>query len=151
MQQLFVYKIKENIRINLPVNNDICNDSANNRFWQHVVQTIATAVKCPADLVAHYGSGRFAVILSNTQAEGAVCLAEEIRFQIKAIEIDSAHCQFRQSLTASLGVASVIPSRDYSPTLLLTAAAQALYQAKVQGCDRVILYETLLRQTQFAR
>jgi hypothetical protein len=44
----------------------------------------------------------------------------------------------------------MIPSHEYSPAMLITATAQALYQAKIQGCDRVILHEQLLRQTQLS-
>ncbi|NER47426.1 MAG: hypothetical protein F6J92_12135 [Symploca sp. SIO1A3] len=42
----------------------------------------------------------------------------------------------------------MMPSQEYSSTMLINATVQALYQAKAKGRDRVILHEQLLRQTE---
>lgn len=101
-----------------------------------VAQAICQAVKRPADLVARYGGEEFAVILPNTKAEGANNVAQRIRTYLQQLEIPHYSSKVSQYITLSLGVSSIIPSREKSPDLLMTAADQALYQAKEQGRDR---------------
>ncbi|CAN1211117.1 hypothetical protein TUMEXPCC7403_13030 [Tumidithrix helvetica PCC 7403] len=43
----------------------------------------------------------------------------------------------RDYVTVSLGVASMVPILDEAPTILVTIADQALYQAKNDGRDRI--------------
>lgn len=129
---------------------DILNNDDDRDRVQQVAQAIATTMNHSADRVAHYGDQKFAVVLPNTDAENAIGIAEDIRARVKALKIAQTNSQPSQDLTLSLGVASMVPSHEYSSTMLLTAAAQALYQAKVQGGNRVILYEKWLRQTPLA-
>ncbi len=101
-----------------------------------VAQAIRQAVKRPADLVTRYGGEEFAVILPNTKAQGAKNVAQRIRLALKQLEISHYSSKASQYVTLSLGISSIIPSRDKSPDLLLNAADQALYKAKQQGRDR---------------
>ncbi len=139
--------------------NDIQSYQANDECLQQVAKAIINAVQRPADLVPRYGGEEFIVILPNTKPEEAVRVAEDIRFSVKALEI--VHSKY---LTLCLGVASIIPTPEYSAAMLMSAAEQALDEAKAQGYDaegdssyggaaltrsdhRVVLHETLLRQT----
>jgi diguanylate cyclase (GGDEF)-like protein len=127
--------------------NDTYGRQAGDKCLQQVAGAIIRAVKRPADVVPRYGGEEFVVILPSTKAEDALRVAEEIRCAIKALEIVNTNSPFSNYLTLSLGVASIIPSHEYSSTILLSAAAHSLTQAKAQGRDRVILYENLLRQS----
>ncbi|GAC1450793.1 MAG: hypothetical protein NVS2B14_15270 [Chamaesiphon sp.] len=42
-------------------------------------------------------------------------------------------------MTLSFGVSSIIPSSESSSAMLIAAADKALYQAKAEGRDRIIL------------
>ncbi|HEY9795587.1 MAG TPA: diguanylate cyclase [Leptolyngbyaceae cyanobacterium] len=128
--------------------NDTYGHQAGDECLQQIAEAIVQTVQRPADLVPRYGGEEFVIILPNTNAEDAVLVAEETRSRVKALEIPQTNSQISTYLTVSLGVASIIPSDEYSSALLITAAEQALYQAKAQGRDRVILHEDLLRQTQ---
>ena len=118
------------------VYNDTYGHQASDRCLQKVAQVILNAARHPADLVARYGFEEFIIILPQTKAEGAVRIAEEIRQGVKALQIPT-NPPASQYLTTSFGVASIIPSYEYSPKMLITAAEQALHQAKEQGGNAV--------------
>lgn len=118
--------------------NDRYGHMAGDSCLQEVAQAIRRAARRPADVVARYGGEEFAAILPHTDAKGAMHVAELIRLEVKQCAIahaDSVVCPY---ITVSVGVATMIPRPDYSPTLLIMAADVALYQAKNQGRDRAV-------------
>ena len=103
-----------------------------------VAQAISQVPQRPTDLVARYGGEEFAVILSNTNIEGAFTIAEFIRQAIASLFIPHAQSEVSQFVTLSLGVASIIPTLEDTTEDLIALADEALYEAKRQGRDRVI-------------
>lgn len=118
--------------------NDTFGHQAGDRCLQQIAKAISSAVKRPADLVARYGGEEFAVILPNTDREGALQVANEIKVNIRALEI-SHYTKASQYVTLSFGVASAMPTPATFPDILITNADKALYQAKAEGHDRVSL------------
>ena len=104
-----------------------------------VAQAISKTVNRPADLVARYGGEEFAVILPQTPANHAWQLAEKIRLEIKKLNLPHPQSLVSNIVSLSLGVASIVPSSQYTSKQLLVTADKALYQAKQQGRDRAIL------------
>ena len=88
-----------------------------------------------ADLAGRIGGEEFLLVLSETDTEGALILAERIR---KAMG-DTPHALPNGPLeaTCSVGVAERIPT-DHSPGDLMGRADAALYQAKKDGRNRVV-------------
>lgn len=121
--------------------NDTYGHQAGDNCLQQVAKAISSAMKRPADLVARYGGEEFAVILSNTDAKGAVQIAEEIRSQVQVLQLAHPSSQPIKSVTLSLGAASTVPCHESSPAALIAAADKSLYQAKAQGRDRVCFSE----------
>jgi diguanylate cyclase (GGDEF)-like protein len=88
------------------------------------------------DLFGRYGGEEFAVILPDTDMDGAEEVAERIR---QAIAKNTIHYKERNiSVTASIGVA-VINSQDKRYEDLISNADLALYEAKGAGRNRVCL------------
>jgi diguanylate cyclase (GGDEF)-like protein len=102
-----------------------------------VAMSMRNTVKRSGDLVARYGGEEFAIILPNTDALGAVSVAENVRSAIKSLQIvheASAVCPY---VTVSVGVSTIIPNHENDFQALIHAADRALYQSKSQGRDRV--------------
>jgi diguanylate cyclase (GGDEF)-like protein/PAS domain S-box-containing protein len=118
--------------------NDTYGHQAGDYCLHLVAKAITKAIKRPADLVARYGGEEFAVILPHTNLEGAEYLAQQIRWQIQALEIPHINSPTDLYITLSLGVSSCIPNHLNDPSSLIFAADSALYRAKQLGRNRVI-------------
>jgi diguanylate cyclase (GGDEF)-like protein len=89
------------------------------------------------DEPARYGGEELAVVLPETDIEGAFNLAERIRARIEALSFDTTDESDTLSVTASLGVASVAPGAG-DGRALVAAADQALYEAKRAGKNKTV-------------
>ena len=101
-----------------------------------IAQAAKAAINRPSDLISRYGGEEFAVILPKTDQVGAVAIAERIQTAIRELGIPHARSQVSAQVSVSLGIATVVPTGDTSPTELIAQADQALYAAKGQGRDR---------------
>jgi diguanylate cyclase (GGDEF)-like protein len=88
------------------------------------------------DEPARYGGEEMAVILPQTDVEGAELLAERMREAVEAIEIERLDGEGALSVTASFGVAS-LPYCATDKASLIAEADAALYRAKRAGKNRV--------------
>ncbi|OGM08788.1 MAG: hypothetical protein A2008_01365 [Candidatus Wallbacteria bacterium GWC2_49_35] len=90
------------------------------------------------DIPARYGGEEFAVILPETDIEGAYRLAERIRLEISKKEFE--HNGKVVNVTASLGIASY-PLHATAKLDLIARADLALYKSKENGRNKVSIYE----------
>lgn len=86
------------------------------------------------DIVARYGGEEFAVILPQTDAHTAQSVAESIRKDVEQTTFGEAG-----SLTISSGIAT-IQSEDTSADAILNRADDALYCAKQNGRNQVVVH-----------
>jgi len=87
------------------------------------------------DIVGRYGGEEFLMILPETPAENAGIFAEKLRKLIESFGIRLSGSYPKCSLSASLGVASVLPDDEVDS--LISRADKALYQAKEEGRNKV--------------
>ncbi|MGJ5632340.1 EAL domain-containing protein [Nostoc sp. CALU 1950] len=118
--------------------NDTHGHLAGDDALRQVAKAISQTVKHPADLVARYGGEEFAVILPNTDIEGAIAVARDIQTNVSALQMPHPHSLVSKFITLSLGVATITPHSQLSPATLIAAADQGLYQAKAQGRNCVV-------------
>lgn len=116
--------------------NDTYGHQAGDDCLRQVAQVIQNSAKRAIDLPARYGGEEFAVVLPNTDQEGAILVAQDIQTGVKQLGIAHAASKVNAMVTVSLGVSNTIPSVITSPELLINAADKALYQAKAEGRDR---------------
>jgi diguanylate cyclase (GGDEF)-like protein len=100
---------------------------------KQVAICLAESSHRPADFAARYGGEEFGVILPLTDVQGAVTVAQSLIKQIEELKIPHGSSPVSSRVTISLGVATVLPHRDLSPTILIEGADKCLYQAKEAG------------------
>jgi diguanylate cyclase (GGDEF)-like protein len=115
--------------------NDRYGHAMGDRVLQAVAQRIFDAVRAD-DTPARYGGEEFAVVLRRASPEQALEVAERIRSHIGAL--DTRELGIDERITVSVGVA-VAGGRDDDVKDLLAEADRALYRAKREGRNRVVL------------
>jgi diguanylate cyclase (GGDEF)-like protein len=93
------------------------------------------------DLVARYGGEEFVVICEQTDARGALNLANRIREEMAKLVFQSEIGEFR--VTCSLGIAS-FPMHTKEKAKIVELADQALYVAKERGRNRAEVHRGMV-------
>jgi two-component system chemotaxis family response regulator WspR len=104
---------------------------------KRVAKGLESAIHRETDFLARYGGEEFSTVLPDTDLNGAIKVAEEMRLTIKYLRIEHAKSKVTDIVSISIGVATVIPLQGMNPEILITAADQALYKAKDEGRDMV--------------
>jgi diguanylate cyclase (GGDEF)-like protein len=102
-----------------------------------VAKVLSETLRRPYDTVARYGGEEFACILPNTELEGAVRMAEAMLARIRELGIEHLGSDVDRVVTASMGVATLVPTYTLGSEALLAAADTQLYEAKRTGRARV--------------
>jgi two-component system cell cycle response regulator len=91
------------------------------------------------DVLARYGGEEFALLLPEVSAEDSRGIAERLRTCIASSPV-TASGGIGVGVTVSIGVAGY-PAHGQEPDKLVAVADRALYAAKAQGRDRVVVGE----------
>jgi two-component system, cell cycle response regulator len=113
------------------------NDTYGHLVGDTVLQAVAQLImqQCRrCDLVARFGGEEFVILLPETPLEGGKIAAEKIRQAIASHPFEQV-----QHLTSSFGVASLTQNIDGRD--LLHQADSALYSAKQNGRNQVVIFE----------
>lgn len=113
------------------------NDSMGHIAGDVALQKVAAAIQCAkreSDIAARYGGEEFVLLMPHTPNVSASILAERIRKEIEATEIQ--HNSHTFSLTISGGLASY-PLNSVDPKDLLHMADNAVYLAKGAGKNTI--------------
>ena len=112
---------------------------------QEIARVIQAGINRPGDFASRYGGEEFAVILPNTDGPDAVRIAEEIRQQVKSLQIRHPNSPICPFVTISLGVSTVVPLQDDCRWDFLREADMALYRAK-HGRDQTVYAGAILTE-----
>jgi diguanylate cyclase (GGDEF)-like protein len=118
--------------------NDYYGHAEGDDCLRRVAKTVDACMKRASDFAARYGGEEFAVILPETDTDGAVHVAEKIRIRVAQLNISHAASDVADHVSISLGVATVSGSQDSSPVDIIKAADTFLYKAKETGRNRVV-------------
>ncbi len=115
--------------------NDTYGHPAGDAALRAVAAVCKRILRCH-DTIARYGGEEFAVILPETNREGALLAADRLREAIEREAIE--HDGKTLSVTVSIGVASFPHELATKPGDLISLADAALYDAKRSGRNRVV-------------
>jgi diguanylate cyclase (GGDEF)-like protein/PAS domain S-box-containing protein len=116
--------------------NDIYGHIPGDRCLRQIAEVATKILRRPADMVARYGGEEFAVILPDTNCEGAIAIAEQVRSAVEQLRIPHSGNP-HEIVTVSIGCATQIPEINSELSELLKSADSALYVAKSLGRNRV--------------
>lgn len=91
----------------------------------------------PSDICARYGGEEFALIWGDTSLVQAKQLSSSLLEGINALNIANRNSPTKHHLTASIGLAEIVPSKHSSEDELIAIADGMLYRAKESGRNKV--------------
>jgi diguanylate cyclase (GGDEF)-like protein len=110
------------------------NDTFGHLAGDHAIKAVANCLKSSlraSDHVARYGGEEFAIILPETDLDGAVVVAERMRKEIQSLNIRFENRSI--ALTMSFGVTSPLLGEQIQENEIVRRADKALYRAKAKG------------------
>jgi len=142
---------KQSRRLQLPVNilmidvdyfkkyNDSLGHLQGDRALIAIAQCMKNQIKRDTDFIARFGGEEFVCLLPYIEKENAVNFAKELVQKVENMKMYHPLSEISKYVTISVGMASVIPNEQNSPTQLLDEADKALYEAKHSGRNRCVV------------
>lgn len=119
--------------------NDTYGHLAGDDCLRKVSSAINYVVNRPEDIMARYGGEEFIVVLPETGEDGVHNIAEKCRRAVDSLRIPHASSGASQTVSVSIGAVSITPTGSTTPEEPIQLADEALYQAKQQGRNSVIV------------
>jgi diguanylate cyclase (GGDEF)-like protein len=123
------------------------NDKLGHQQGDNLIRRVATMLRervRATDIVARLSGDEFAVLMPQSDVEGALQLGEDLRVQVAddfVTEPDLA------GATISVGITMFGVESDGGAEAVLAAADEAMYRAKAEGRNRTALFETPVEAT----
>ena len=121
--------------------NDLYGHQAGDDALRRVACVIADSVQRPLDFAARFGGEEFALVLYGP-ADKLGRIPERLRESVQKLNIDHERGVDAKVLTVSVGVAIADPDTNRSLAGVIQMADEALYQAKENGRNRVVVNKT---------
>ncbi|MES2917070.1 MAG: diguanylate cyclase [Pseudomonadota bacterium] len=118
--------------------NDTYGHQEGDAVLARVGATLRACLRRPGDLAARYGGEEFVLLLPGTPEIGALEVARQVHRAIAGLGIPHVASRTAAFVTASLGVATMVPG-DLDGDTLLAAADAAAYAAKAAGRNTIMV------------
>lgn len=113
------------------------NDPYGHQAGEECLKTVARVLDehcCrPGDLAARYGGEEFMPVLPSTDLDGGCAIVERISQVLEELKIKNEASDSSQFVTVSFGIACAVPDSSFKVEDLVSAADEALYDAKSKG------------------
>jgi len=117
------------------------NDALGHHAGDNLIRRIASILRervRTTDIVARLSGDEFAVLVPQTDTEGALQLGEDLRAQVAE---GAAPLPDAENATISVGITMFGGERDVGGEAVLVAADQAMYRAKEGGRNQIALFQ----------
>lgn len=119
----------------------LLNDTYGHQLGDEALVRVATVLKefahRPGDVCARYGGEEFVMIWGDTSLEQAKIMAKKLLKKITELNIENRNSPTYKTLTASLGLAAMTPTKGCNQMEIVARADKLLYKAKENGRNRV--------------
>jgi diguanylate cyclase (GGDEF)-like protein len=121
--------------------NDRYGHQAGDECLRAVAISLSQCARRPLDFVARYGGEEFALVLYEASREYVAEVLTRIQRSIAELNIPHEASLVASRLTVSIGAAFILPRGGRTYEGLIQLADEALYSAKEQGRNRVVVME----------
>ena len=122
--------------------NDRYGHQAGDECLRAVATSLARCARRPLDFAARYGGEEFALILHDASREYVAEVSTRIQRSVAELNIAHEASRVASRLTVSIGAALTVPTATRTHEGLIQLADEALYAAKEQGRNRVVVMES---------
>lgn len=120
--------------------NDTLGHPAGDLCLRQVADQIGRLARRSGDLAARYGGEEFVLLYPATNPSQAVRLARELLSNMDETAIAHPESPLSAYITLSIGIAVIVPQYSMPLDMLLDQADHALYEAKLNGRNRSVLF-----------
>jgi diguanylate cyclase (GGDEF)-like protein len=113
---------------------------------QKISNAVDSVVQNDNAIVARYGGEEFCVVLPKVTLDEAVKVASAVLEAVRSLNIPHENSKIQPYVTVSVGVASMIPTKEKTYEELIDRADQALYFAKRNGKNQLAVYSENYRK-----
>lgn len=118
--------------------NDRYGHAAGDDCLRRVASALSGSVRRGMDMLARYGGEEFAALLPETDAAGALAVAEKMRRAVQALALPHEDSEVGPMVTVSLGAATLIPEPERPCMDIIPLADARLYEAKRGGRNQAV-------------
>lgn len=126
------------------------NDTYGHLEGDNALKAVATEIKKtlhrPGDYLFRLGGEEFGVIITETDAQNSKMMAEKIRRNVEALQIEHEHNTASHYVTVSIGLTTLIPSVALKEAVILSEADVNLYKAKENGRNQIAVSTSILNK-----
>jgi diguanylate cyclase (GGDEF)-like protein len=127
--------------------NDHYGHDSGDECLRRLGRVLGQSLRRAGDVAARYGGEEFMLVLPNTDIEGAMTVAEQLREAVAAERVAHAVSETAPHVTISLGTACLVPEEGVQLQELTKAADLALYEAKRQGRNRSVAADAEMHES----
>ena len=131
--------------------NDRYGHQAGDECLRAVAVCLNQCARRPLDVVARYGGEEFALVLYQATRDYVAEVLTRIQRSVAELNIPHEASRVASRLTVSIGAAYVLPGANRTHEGLIQLADEALYAAKEQGRNRVVVMEAEYQTMQTGR
>ncbi|MFO7887701.1 MAG: diguanylate cyclase [Eubacteriales bacterium] len=117
--------------------NDNFGHIVGDEFLIEVSSTIKSVLTRKTDFLARYGGDEFAVLLYDTNEEGALNIAKKINKSFDKVSSKKEYSDEEFKTTLSIGIVTMVPKNESKSEEMIKLADDALYTAKKKGKNQI--------------
>ncbi len=108
-----------------------------------LAKILANTGRRGGDVAARIDDGKFKILLPGADTNNCTRMAESVRHQIELLKLPFKNSPIGETITVSVGVASMIPSPQVTMEELNNRAKDALYEAGFRGGNKTVCFKAI--------